>query len=315
MAGADVAAAKQAGSLNCSCAVIGEPGTYYDIIEPAGGTDRPPIVLIHGGAHTGACYLVTADGRPGWAQRFAARGYKVVVPDWPGCGRSGRIPYDKLDGATVCEGLGRVIASLGRPAVVLTHSIAGGYSWPLLDRFGDHISKVIAVAPGPPGNMQPVPEILAETEETIEVRAVAGGTRFTINKTEPVAVGWAMVETKLVGTSKLFPREHIGRYAASLAAVPPRLMYERLNIQGSQLKIRDMACLTGRRVMILTPTDDIDHPAELDRSIADWLNEAGALADFVYLGDRGIHGNGHMLMLERNSDQLADLIAEWIEGP
>jgi hypothetical protein len=41
----------------------------------------------------------------------------------------------------------------------------------------------------------------------------------------------------------------------------------------------------------------------------------GARADFVYLGDRGIVGNGHMMMLENNSDALAEQIVSWIESP
>ena len=46
----------------------------------------------------------------------------------------------------------------------------------------------------------------------------------------------------------------------------------------------------------------------------DWLNANGAKADFIYLGDLGITGNGHMLMLERNSDAVAQLIIDWIES-
>jgi hypothetical protein len=26
----------------------------------------------------------------------------------------------------------------------------------------------------------------------------------------------------------------------------------------------------------------------------------------------GIHGNGHMMMLEKNSDQIADVIEKWV---
>jgi hypothetical protein len=37
-------------------------------------------------------------------------------------------------------------------------------------------------------------------------------------------------------------------------------------------------------------------------------------ADFIYLGDLGITGNGHMLMLERNGAALAQLIIDWIES-
>ena len=31
------------------------------------------------------------------------------------------------------------------------------------------------------------------------------------------------------------------------------------------------------------------------------------------LGDRGIAGSGHMLMLEQNSDEIAEIILEWLE--
>jgi hypothetical protein len=35
---------------------------------------------------------------------------------------------------------------------------------------------------------------------------------------------------------------------------------------------------------------------------------------FCQLGDRGIVGNGHMMMLENNSDTLAEHIVSWIES-
>ena len=53
-------------------------------------------------------------------------------------------------------------------------------------------------------------------------------------------------------------------------------------------------------------SNDLGHARAVDEPIADWLNANGAEADFIYLGDLGITGNGHMLMLERNSDALAD---------
>ncbi len=64
----------------------------------------------------------------------------------------------------------------------------------------------------------------------------------------------------------------------------------------------------------LTGTNDLGHARAVDEPIADWLNANGAKAEFIYLGDLGITGNGHMLMLERNSDALAQLIIDWIES-
>jgi len=35
--------------------------------------------------------------------------------------------------------------------------------------------------------------------------------------------------------------------------------------------------------------------------------------DHIYLADRGIKGNGHMFMIEKNSDEIAGVVAEWLE--
>jgi len=113
-------------SLTHETGLIAAPvPVYFETFAPAVPTGRPTVVMVHGGAHSGACYQRTADGRRGWAYRFAERGYRVVVPDWPGTGRSGYIALDKLDGATMVEGLGHLIRSLGAPVVLLTHSMSG----------------------------------------------------------------------------------------------------------------------------------------------------------------------------------------------
>jgi pimeloyl-ACP methyl ester carboxylesterase len=269
------------------------------------------MILICGGGHTGACYLATVDGRPGWAQAFVRAGYKVVVPDWPGVGRSGYIPIDNLTGDVVVEGLGKIVASLGQPAIIMTHSMSGAYGWKLIERYGQHIAKLVAIAPGPPGNIQAVSDIASETADTVVVR---GSTTMTINLKQPVVSDRNFVEVKLVGKSAQFPREHIGAYASSLTPIPPRLLYQRRNIRGSQLKVSDLSNYRGKRILVMTGTADIDHPRELDGAIVEWLNQNGAKADFLYLGDHGIEGNGHMMMLEKNSDALAGQVLSWIEN-
>lgn len=291
---------------------VSEPSTYYEMLTPVGQTDKPPVMMIHGGAHTGACWLATPDGRPGWAHVFVAAGYPVVVPDWPGRGRSGYLSSDKIDGNLVVAGLGKVLARIGRPAIVMTHSMSGAYGWKLLELFGEHIAKLVAVAPGPPGNIQPVAEIVSESADTITLRGT-GGTTNTAPLREPAPIDPAFVEQKLIGASTHFPRAFIPNYAEALNPVPPRLFLERRNVRGGQLRVSDFAKYQGKRVLVVTGTDDFDHARAIDEPIAGWLNQNGAKADFIYLGDRGIVGNGHMLMLERNSDDIARLIIDWIE--
>ena len=43
------------------------------------------------------------------------------------------------------------------------------------------------------------------------------------------------------------------------------------------------------------------------------LGQAGVKHDFVRLQDVGIRGNAHMMMLEKNNQEIAGFIAGWAE--
>jgi pimeloyl-ACP methyl ester carboxylesterase len=119
---------------------------------------------------------------------------------------------------------------------------------------------------------------------------------------------------KLVGNGHRFPMDALDCYRASLVPLPARLLYERQNVQGSQLRLANDADLRGSSVLLVTGTHDMDHPREIDEHIARWLAERGAGVDFVWLADRGITGNGHMMMLEDNSAEIAGIIGGWIRA-
>jgi hypothetical protein len=52
--------------------------------------------------------------------------------------------------------------------------------------------------------------------------------------------------------------------------------------------------------------------AAYDRCTAKYLAQAGVKVAALRLGYHGIHGNGHMVMLEKNNLQVADVIAGWL---
>jgi pimeloyl-ACP methyl ester carboxylesterase len=293
--------------------IIGTPvPVYFETFAPARSTARPTVLMIHGGGHSGACYQRTAAGRRGWAYAFAERGYRTVVPDWPGTGRSGYVPLDALTGATVVDGLGALARSLGGPLILLTHSMSGAYGWRLAELNRDLVTAVVGVAPAPPGNIQEMAPVYAETETTIETRASAQ--RVSIDKRKPVVPTRDFVERKLIGESRFFPRERLADYAASLQPIPPGLLLERQNVHGGQLRVGDPRQLAGLRVLVVTGTADLDHARDVDGAIVTWLNDNGAAAELCFLGDRGIVGNGHMLMMEDNSDEIADIVMHWLEA-
>ena len=56
------------------------------------GRKTLPIVMVPGGNLVGVHFLTTPDGREGWADFFLRRGFPVYIVDVPGRGRAGYIP-------------------------------------------------------------------------------------------------------------------------------------------------------------------------------------------------------------------------------
>ena len=221
-----------------------DPAVYYECFAPVEPSTRPTVVMVHGGGHSESCWAVTADGRPGWAYDFVRRGYPVVTPDWPGIGGSGFIPADDLSGETVCKGLQDVIAQIDGPIILLTHSMGGALGWIVAERCRGRLIALVAAAPGPPGNIQPEPQVLSTNATTMTLQTPHR--RVSLPLSGYVPNGADFVDQKLIGDGTQFPGEARDGYAASLLALPSALLRQRLNITGSQLRCRippaSMAC-------------------------------------------------------------------------
>ncbi len=66
-------------------------------------------------------------------------------------------------------------------------------------------------------------------------------------------------------------------------------------------------------IPIVVVTSEASYHAVYDHCTVKYLNQAGAKADFVRLEDKGIHGNGHMVMLEKNNLKIAHLLDQWVQ--
>ena len=58
---------------------------------------------------------------------------------------------------------------------------------------------------------------------------------------------------------------------------------------------------------------EASYHAVFDHCTAKWMNQAGVKTDFIRLEDRGITGNGHMVMIEKNSLEIAKLLDDWMQ--
>lgn len=288
-----------------------ESKMYYEKIFPSVKKYKESIVLIHGGAHTGSCFKTTPDGRDGWAYYFAEKGFNVFVPDWTGCGRSGYVPLEKINGNLVVAGLSKLIEKIGGKVILVTHSMSGSYGWKLAEICNENVVKVIGVAPGPMGNIQKISEVTKKTSQELTISFL--GREFNLSLVSPFICSEDFVNRKMIGeNSKFFPREYSKNYFSSIQTIAPLLLYERFNVKGSQLKIDNISKLQKTKIVVITGTADLDHSKELDEQIITFLKENGVNADFIYLGDKNIIGNGHMYMLEKNSSEIADVIYNWI---
>jgi hypothetical protein len=64
-------------------------------------------------------------------------------------------------------------------------------------------------------------------------------------------------------------------------------------------------------VPILMITSEASYHASYDHCTSAYLTQAGVEHTYVRLPDVGIHGNGHMMMLENDNLRIAALIEQW----
>ncbi|MGU3544238.1 alpha/beta hydrolase [Methylobacterium sp. A52T] len=324
---------------------------------PARVTQPYPVVMVHGLAQTGVNYLATADGRPGWVQRFVEKGYQVYVVDQVGRGRSGTNPevygpYDRLGtrslerthtapevydlypqaklhtrwpGGAGVQGNAAfdqffasqvpflansqqteewvdpaLVALLDRigPAILLTHGQAALFGWAASDARPDLVKAHVAVEPnGPPFFDVQFRGGKEFWEKTGDGRARAYGlTRMPLTFDPPVRApeDLTVAQAAKGSDSKSDNRAADGRIRCWLQGEP----------------VRSLPNLA--KVPAVVVTAEASFHATYDDCTVAFLTQAGARPDVVRLADRGLHGNGHMMMLETNSDAVADVLAGWL---
>lgn len=193
------------------------------------------------------------------------------------------------------------------PSVLVAHSAAGPLAWWLAEQRSDLVVAIVAIAPGPPANLlEPLPdnpEIIRRWNNDTRK-----GCPVHSPPDQPVVVDAAFVSS-FWADSPRFPRHALQAYSASIVAESPNILNERFNIGGRGLAVTDAALVAQRPILVMTGEHDLRHPKEVDQGVARYFK-----ADFDWLPARGVLGNGHMLMVEDNSQALADDIAQWLDA-
>jgi pimeloyl-ACP methyl ester carboxylesterase len=327
---------------------VGEPGRaimqgqiYVEVLAPKKQRRPYPLVLIHGAAQTATNWMGTPDGREGWAEYFVGQGYVVYMIDQPMRGRSAWHPGDgatrmftaeneqfqftaiETDGTwpgrekhTQWPGEGANKAKKGDPvfdafyatqvetvtsneetqkrnqdagaalldkigpAIVLTHSQSGPFGWLIADARPKLVKAVVAIEPsGPP------------------------------------------FENTIIGTGK---GRAWGPADIALTYDPPVKDPSEIAVvrddkpDGPNMFVCWMQKAPARQLVNLKNIPAVVISAEAsyhqiyDNCTVKYLKQAGMTVEWVPLQSKGIHGNGHMVMIEKNNLAIAKLIDDWV---
>jgi len=320
---------------------------YVEFQVPQKMTHPYPVVMIHGGSQTGTNFTGTPDGREGWAQYFLRRGYAVYVVDqvargraaqwsqangpvsasnlarleqrfvaperfnlwpqahlhtqWSGDGKPGDASFDQFYASQfpslvdfpLQQSLNRdaTVALLDHigPAVLMIHSQSGAFVWPIADKRPNLVKAIVAVEPnGPPAH---------------DVDFKGAPDWFTDN---PHLKPYGLVDVPLTYDP---PVSEASPLAFVREDKPEKPDFVRCWAQAEPA--RKLVNLQSTPILVVT--SEASYHASYDHCTVKYLAQAGVKSTFMRLPDVGIHGNGHMMMLEKNSDAIAKAMADWLD--
>jgi pimeloyl-ACP methyl ester carboxylesterase len=277
---------------------------YVRYMVPQGGDGNVPVVMIHGATLTGKSWETTPDGRMGWDEYFVRKGHPVYVPDQVGRGRSGfnqGVYNDARAG----------LAQPANQAVWLRFS--DEVVWPNF-RFG---SK-----PGAPFADSQFP--VAAVDE-LSKQGVPDPSRG-LPQPNPTLKALSDLATQLHG-AVLMGHSQSGSFPLEAALLSPAAAKALVLVEPGSCPARytadEIATLAKVPILVVfgdhrdTPTGLPTLPTwqgrfEACQAMIARLKSAGGQAEMLAPPDRGIRGNSHMIMQDRNSLQIADLILQWI---
>jgi pimeloyl-ACP methyl ester carboxylesterase len=314
---------------------------YVEVLTPARVTRPFPLVLIHGAAQTAACWLTTPDGRPGWAEWFAGAGWQVCIVDQPARGRSAWQPG--IDGpvkpvpAELIERLFTAPEYHGEwPQARLHTQWPGG---PGKGRMGDPVFDQFYAA-GVPSLDNPASERLMQAAGAALLDRI--GPAVVLTHSQAGLFGWLIADLRpglvkaIVALEPAGPpyRDAIFRSGSErpFGLTTQPLLYDPPVRPGSPLAFEQQAvpdapdlipCWSQKGeprrlrnlagIPILVATGEASYHAMYDHCTACYLRRAGADVEHVRLAERGMRGNGHMMMLEMNNLEIAAFIDGWLQ--
>jgi pimeloyl-ACP methyl ester carboxylesterase len=277
---------------------------YVQYQIPMKGDQHVPVVMVHGCCLSSKTWETTPDGRIGWSEYFVRKDRPVYLADQVSRARSG---FDATPFLDVRQG--KVPPDKMPNILDATHQVG----W-LVFRFGPKYGEVF------PDEQFPVQAVDEFYKQMIpDLNSTLGAAP------RPTWEQMGALARKLNG-AVLMGHSESGFFPEQAALI---------NASGIRGNISiEMPCVTTFSAEQLATLAKIptlimfgDHlgdvtgggPANWAQSFASCnefvsqIRKAGGDAEMMHLPAMGIKGNSHMLMQDKNSDQLADLVIAWID--
>ena len=262
---------------------------YVQYVLPQDRKGRLPLLMWHGGGLTGVTYETTPDGREGWLNMFVRKGWDTYVSDAVERGRAGWAMPEVFAGEPVFTPVGTPWVSfrLGAPGSWSPDPAQrrpfAGSQFPF-EAYDTMLSQIM------PRWLTTDDAIMAAYVELIDkvcpcvllVHSQSGtlGYRAALARPDKVKA-LVVVEGTLRGDAST---------AAALKAIPIMVLY-------------------GDNV---DKSPSFHEQREINMKMAALAKAAGGSVEIINLPDRGIRGNTHMMMMDRNNAQVADVIQDWL---
>ncbi|MGH8639241.1 MAG: alpha/beta fold hydrolase, partial [Burkholderiales bacterium] len=271
---------------------------------PQGGEGNVPVVMVHGATLTGKSWETTPDGRMGWDEYFVRKGHPVYVPDQVGRGRSG---------------FNQAVLNDVRAGIAPATNLSGAL------RFSDEVVWPNFRFGSKPGEPYPDTQFTVAAVDELSKQGVPDMS-FGLPRPNPTRKALSDLATQLNG-AVLMGHSQSGPFPLEAALLNPAVARGLVLVEPGRCpanytdeQIKTLAALP----VLVVFGDHRDTPTGIG-TLPSWqisfdscqaligrLKAAGGQAQMFNPPDRGIRGNSHMIMQDKNNLQIADVILQWI---
>jgi hypothetical protein len=265
---------------------------YVQYFVPQNERGSLPLLMWHGGGLTGVTYETTPDGREGWLNYFIKKGWTVYNSDAVERGRAGWAMYpDVFKGETIF---------LTKENPFERFRIGAGPG-----SYNKDPAKMKLM----PGSQFPVEGYDNFTKQNVP--------RWTTTDDAIIAAYIALVDK--VCPCVVLVHSQAGQFGQKVAQARPDKVKALVLVEPAGYGDPKLVDRLKNTPILTVYGDFIEQDSRWplirasELKFLEQVRAAGGRFDVVNLPQAGIKGNSHMMMMDKNNLQVADVIQGWLE--